>query len=727
MKALNPYPMARLLFPFMGGILMASILPIPTFYLISIESILVFFLSIWVLGFHKYHSFPRRWFSGFIIVLIFFVFGCMNPSLQSPFQKTQHYSNQESVTAYLFQISQAFTETEKTYKNLGEIKAVYNSQDSCWHASKGFVLLYFQKQDSFPLHYGDKIICNTPLQEIQSPQNPNAFDYKHFMELKGIKHQCFIKEKDWQKVGYDNSFSIQALAIKLRIRLLKVIDKLGYSENNKALAAALLVGYDEYLSDDLRSHFSASGAMHILCVSGLHVGIIYMICNVLFGFLSKIKYGVQLKTMLILAILWFYALMTGFSPSVIRASILFSFIMLGRVFHRRGNPYNSLAASAFFLLLVNPNLIYNIGFQLSYAAVFSIFYSQNKIFNLVKYRTVLGRKTGALLSVSIAAQLGTFPLAIYYFHQFPNYFLLTNLAVIPLAFAVVSSGILVLIIGLTGFSTSILGLGLAAFLKLGLSSLDKGVELIDKLPYAISPNLDLSKMEVFLLYLSIFSLLSFLFYARRKWIYPLLISLILFEFSLCDKNIRQARQQTWTVYKTNGFSAMDFIWKRKSLVYGDSAFIHSPSLEKYILKENHIKRRILEEEQYPTGTNVNADWVKILNHRIILFNALRVVYLDKAQYECKFEKPLVIHYLVIAKDAKIDFARLKQEYDFKYLIFDSSNSLWYRKKMEQRAAELKIPFWDVNQQGAFVLHKKTSENSEVLKQSFFHKLIAISS
>ncbi len=723
MKALNLYPMARLLFPFVGGILFASILPIQLFYLISIESILLFILIIWVLALRNYHSFPRRWFSGFLIALVFFVFGWMSPTLKSPFEKTTHYSKQKSTTAYLFKISQAFSETTKTYKNIGEIKAVFNSQDSSWHASNGFVLLYFQKQDSFPLHYGDKIVCNSPLREIQSAQNPNAFDYKHYMELKEIKHQCFIKEKDWKKVGHDKSFSIQALAIKLRIKLLEVINNLGYKENNKALAAALLIGYDEYLNDDLRSRFSGSGAMHILCVSGLHVGIIFMICNVLFGFLSKIKYGVYLKTILILSILWFYALMTGFSPSVIRASILFSFIVLGKLFHRRGNPYNSLAASAFLLLWINPNLIYNIGFQLSYAAVFTIFFSQDKIFNLVEYKTALGRKIGALLSVSIAAQLGTFPLAIYYFHQFPNYFLLTNLGVIPLAFAVVSSGILVLILGLTGFSTSILGLAIAAFLKLCLSSLDKGVELIDKLPYAVSPNLDLSKMEVFLLYLSIFSLLTFLFYAKRKWVYPLLISLILLELSLFNKNIRQAKLQTWIVYKTNGFSAMDFISNRKSLVLGDSAFIHNPALEKYVLKENHIKRRIQKEEQYPTLINMNTDLVKIIKHRIILFNSLRVVYLDKAQAESKSKKPLVINYLVIAKDVKMDFAKLKQEYDFKYLIFDSSNSPWYRKKMKQKAAELKIPFWDVNQQGAFVLQEKTSENSEVLNQSFFQKLI----
>lgn len=706
MKALNQYPMARILFPFLGGILLASILPSTIGIWLIILIALLLAIILWLFAFKKYNHYKLRWVNGFLISMLFLTLGIIGFWYNSPLNKQDHYSKFEESKAYLIKIESPFTETAKTYKSIGRVKAVLDVKDSSWKTTSGRIILYFQKQEEFPLTYDDEIICTSKLNPIQSAQNPHAFDYGRYMQRKGILDQAFIKENDWKQIDSPKVFSLQAVAIKLRTRLLDILNSLEFDGESRALAAALLIGYDEYLDDNLRARFSGSGAMHILCVSGLHVGIIFMLSNFILGFLGKIRFGNELKTILILAIIWFYALITGLSPSVMRAATMFSFMIVGKLFNRKGNTYNSLAASALLLLLIDPNLIYNIGFQLSYGAVFSILYIQPKLFKLLYFKNILLSKIWALLGVSIAAQMGTFPLAIYYFHQFPNYFLLTNLWVIPLAFVVVTGGVIVLLIGLMGFSTSILGTIAAALLNYSLIGLNKGVEVINQLPNAVSENLALNEFEVLLFYILLFSVSTLLLYKRRMWLTPVLLSLFLLVLSSALIDSKQTKSNTWVVYKANGHTAMDFISNRQSVLFGDSAFVNDPQKQKFILSENHIKSGVKE---LITLQNLELDNSNTLtfHDNLILFQSLRILYLDKAEDKLNFESPLLIDYVVIAKDAKVNLKQLNKQYSFSTIIFDSSNHWWRIKQLKQDADTLGIPYWDVNQKGAFVFKIKS--------------------
>lgn len=698
--------MARILFPFMGGILLAPILPsVIKIWLILLAGLVLAFI-IWLFALKKYHRYKFRWVNGVLISALLFVFGIVGYWYNSPLHQQNHYRNFKEGKAYLIEIANPFSETAKTYKSIGKIKAVLTKNDSNWQVANGRILLYFQKQKEFPLTYGDKILCTSKLNLIQGAQNPHAFDYGKYMQRKGIFDQMFIQEADWKRVDSLKSITLQLAAISLRTKLLNILNDLHYDSESRALAAALLIGYDEYLDDNLRTKFSGSGAMHILCVSGLHVGIIFMLSNFIFGFLGKIRFGNELKTILILAIIWFYALITGLSPSVMRAATMFSFMIVGKLFNRKGNTYNSLAASALLLLLIDPNLIYNIGFQLSYGAVFAILYIQPKLFSLFYFKNILLRKIWALMCVSIAAQMGTFPLAVYYFHQFPNYFLLTNLWVIPLAFIVVTGGIFVLLIGLMGLSSSLLGTLAASLLNYSLIALNKGVEMINQLPYSVSENLVLSKHEVFLFYLFLFALSTSLLYKKRAWFFPSLLSLFLLITSFINTNSNNFKSNTWIVYKTNGMSAMDFISKRQSVLFGDSVFVKYPDEQKFILAENHIKsgvkKRFILQTLQCDSSNAIA-----FQENLILFQSLRILYLDKVEEKLSFEKPLIIDYVVIAKDAKVNLEQLCKHYSFNTLIFDSSNHWWRIKKLKLEADALGIPYWDVNQKGAFVFKLKS--------------------
>jgi len=695
--------MVRLLFPFILGIVAASYFKPINYYLYLSLSLSFLLYIVWIYGLKKQKSYKNRWVSGFLIGLNLFFLGYVIVSISNPKNDPFHYSHYSPTDAYVVKISAPFTETPKTHKSVGEIQAVRLFSDSNWHKATGKILLYFEKQNHFNLAYGDELVVSSVLNSIQGPQNPEAFNYQKYMQLKGIYHQSFIKSTDWVLTKKQQTITLISISNNLRNKLLSIIKNLHYSVNEEAIAAALLIGYDEYLNDDLRAQFSGSGAMHILCVSGLHVGIIYMLSSFLLGFLGKLKYGETLKTVFILSIIWMYALVTGLSPSVMRASTMFSFMLLGKAINRSGNAYNSLAASAFFLLLINPNLLYNIGFQLSYSAVFAILAIQPKLYSFLYIRNTLLQKIWALITVSIAAQLGTFPLAVYYFHQFPNYFLLTNLWVIPLAFWVVTNGMIVLVIGLLGWSAGILGTLSSSLLYYSLLLLTKGVELINSLPFAVSDKLYFSGLQLFIIYLLIFSLVRYFLYQKLNGIFLSLFSVLVLVLSSTYMHKLQKEEKTWIVYKTKGYSAMDFIQQQQSVLIGDSGFVKCPDEQKFVLNEFHLKKGIqaniclssLDTTQYHSGV--------IIHNKLILFDSLKIIYLNDFQKNISYSKPMQVDYIVLAHDALFNLKQLQKQYTFKYLIFDASNNWWKTKKLRQQALEMHIPYWDVQTNGAFAL------------------------
>ncbi len=714
MKTLSKYPLARMLFPLIGGILFAPILSSNLNLWLFIFGWLAFLFLGWIFFLNKFRSYSLRWISGFLISVLFFFIGLIFSQIQNPLHNPDHYKHFTQAKAFEIDINSAFTETEKTYKCIGKVKAVYLAKDSVWIPTQGKILLYFHKADDFSLQYGDKIISNCQLRPIQEAQNPNAFNYAKYMQRKGIYDQSFLKKEEWKRIESKPIFDLQSLAINLRSKLLVILDNLHYDKENRALAAALLIGYDEYLDANLRSKFAGSGAMHILCVSGLHVGIVYMLSNFLLFFLGRVKYGILIKNSLILMFIWFYALLTGLSPSVMRAATMFSFILLGNSLHRSGNTYNSLAASALLLLLIDTQVIYNIGFQLSYAAVFAILFIQPKISQLFHFKYLIFRKTWDLIAVSIAAQLGTFPLAIYYFHQFPNYFLLTNLWVIPLAFIIVSAGILVLLIGLLGITATLFGKMAIGFLHISLMALNWGVDLINDLPYAVSNKLLLNFFELLLIYLFVFSIVQILLYKKRIFLSPLLMASFLMLGSTVYRKSTNLNSASWVVYHTNGYSAMDFIDNRKSTLIADSAFISDTQAKSYTIKENHIIKRIKENEALYTFPTKEFSTIAF-SKNIILFQSLRILFIDSRQKEVRCEKPMDLDYIVIAKNAAVNLKQLSRQYHFKALIFDSSNNWWEIQRLKSEAEALNIEYWDVNEKGAFVIDiKKPTEIQRVI-------------
>jgi competence protein ComEC len=294
------------------------------------------------------------------------------------------------------------------------------------------VILYLEKDaESNVLRPGDEILFQAKMQPFKNLGNPDDFDYVRFMKIKGFAGSAYVPAHRWMKTG-KSIRSVYTLSQNLRAKALDFYKSFGLNPDEYAFIAALTLGYKSNLSNDLQEAFRASGTAHVLAVSGLHVGIIYLILNMFFSFLGNSGKKFVLKQLLIVLFLWGYAFIAGLPVSVVRAAIMLSIFCLGKAFHREGFSYNSLAAAAFFILVFDPMNLFDVGFQMSFLSVFAILFFKPKLDTLYTPSRRSFLKIRDLFTLSLSAQLGVFPLVLYYFGTFPTYFFVTNLLIVPL-------------------------------------------------------------------------------------------------------------------------------------------------------------------------------------------------------------------------------------------------------------------------------------------------------
>ena len=471
------------------------------------------------------------------------------------------------------------TPQEKTnsYKSILQVEAV-NCSDSVIPA-KELIISYFEKNDSSALlKPGNIILFNSIPQEISNYNNPYEFDYKKYLERKRIYRQVYLPVEKWIKTEQTRKTS-GIRAEQIREELLQIYRSQPIDETEFEILSALTLGYKRELDPETKRIFSASGASHILAVSGLHVGIIFWVVSLIFGFLRNKKNGRFIFVLISVSILWFYAFITGLSPSVMRAATMFSIFVIGENINRKSNIYNSLAASAFFLLMINPNNLFDVGFQLSYAAVFGIVFLQPKLENLIRVKNKLIKFFWTLVTVSIAAQIATFPLTTYYFGQFPSYFWVTNIFVIPAVMILIPLGITLLLFSKIQLISNLIAFALNAIIKIIYFLLS----FIDELPFAV---MEISVNKVQLIFVTTIMIFIFL-YLKNKKIYlikTMLVFMLLLALSTLIFDIMRLNSTEVIVYNTAKNQGIH-------LIHGK---------ENYIITEGKIKE---DEIYFYPGTN----------------------------------------------------------------------------------------------------------------------------
>ncbi|HZL08401.1 MAG TPA: ComEC/Rec2 family competence protein [Prolixibacteraceae bacterium] len=440
---------------------------------------------------------------------------------------------------YLAEVCQKPAEKAKTFQSILQIQ-----NKSLAKPEK--VIAYFSKdQFDSTLSTGDQLVILAKPQKIRNKGNPFEFDYQSMMRKKEISYTVFLTEGTYLKTGHSvNRIIYQAELI--RDKLLSKLSVTKIEKEEGSVVAALTLGYRAELDPETTDYFASTGAMHVLAVSGLHVGLIYFILGFLLSGIKKVKIGAFLFPALMIILLWSYALITGFSPSVQRATVMLTFVIFGNILRRSVNIYNSLTASALVLILNNPDVLFEVGFQLSFLAVFGIVLIQPKLAGLIEVKNKLLKSLWALLTVSIAAQLATFPLGLFYFNQFPNFFWLSNFFVIPGATLIIWLTFGFFIFSPFPFIPDLI----AQLIQWTTSLMLWTLKVISELPHAVSEGIVINPIQLWVIFGILGSILIYVFSKRKQWLFFSLILLITLQSSVFVLNWRLLNQKAIYVYNS---------------------------------------------------------------------------------------------------------------------------------------------------------------------------------
>ncbi|RNL52294.1 ComEC/Rec2 family competence protein [Pedobacter jejuensis] len=401
----------------------------------------VFFINIF---YKKLNAYRFKGSTGVLIFLFFFAFGGLLCLLNNEKLKADYFGRKN----YTYLKIWVNDEPEQTNDILRFKARVISGYESSKQIKLSGQLLLALKLDSIhpaKLKYGDELFISTKYLEVEPPYNPAEFDFKRWLASQNIYEQTFINQNHLLKTDRNIGNPIIKFALKLRENQIAKYRKLIKDDEAFAVASTLILGYRADLSKETLAAYSKTGTIHALSVSGSHVAIIFFILDFCLAFLNKKRLLRIFKFVLICSLIWTYALITGLSPSVVRAAIMITIFIFAKTFAKNKNGYNTLAFAAFCQLVYNPFLVWDVGFQLSYVSVFGLIYLQPKIYKWLYVKNKWLDKIWELIALSLSAQTVTFPLCIYYFHQFPVYFLMGNLFIFLPLIAIMILGITVLI------------------------------------------------------------------------------------------------------------------------------------------------------------------------------------------------------------------------------------------------------------------------------------------
>lgn len=594
------------------------------------------------------------------------------------------------IQAYEAVVAAHVEEKKNSFKTTVVIQTIKTG--SGWIAATGKVNLYISKKTFINnLQWGDHLVVEGVPQEVLPPSNPHEFDFKRFLTFKNIYHQQFIQGDSYRLTGQTEKgfFHYSSLARKY---FSTIIQKYVDGEQEEAIALALVIGVTDGVDNELINAYSASGAMHVLAVSGLHVGIIYGIILFLLRPLKSSRRGQWIVAGVSLFILWSYSFVTGLSPSVLRAVVMFSFMAISRPLNIRSNIFNTLAGSAFILLLYDPYLIMSVGFQLSYLAVLGIIWIQRPIYQLWEAKTWLMDQVWQITCVSIAAQATTFSLGLLYFHQFPTYFLFSNLFVIPISFVVLVVGLVLICVSFMEPVANLVGWVLHWSVKI----LNEGVFVVEDLPLSIINNIYIDVFQSWLI-MGILTCLIFIFqYKRIQWLYLSMMLGCMLAGARWVHYFDRTSETKMIVYNVSGQSVLEFKEENQTVFMTDSTLLSDSERIRFHIRPNRLYNMVSE-----TKPMVIAHRPDIKGCKLLEFSGKSILFIAKPlrQYPATI-KP---DFIVLAKEAAWKTSEIILKFPQAQIILDSSWGAGQVKWLKKQSQESTSRIYSVTESGAFMV------------------------
>jgi competence protein ComEC len=628
--------------------------------------------------------------SGVLVILLFFSAGAIITFKKDIRSNNMWLGHQYTAgNSLVITIGEPLVEKTKSYKTIGEVNYILKGGKAI--PVKGKVLIYFKKDSLCNFSYGDQIVINKPIQEIKNSGNPGAFDYKQYSLFQGITHQVYLKENE---VALSPTKNIDAFWNKIynwRVYILSILRKYITSEKELGLAEALLIGYKNDLEQSLVQSYTNTGVVHIIAISGLHLGLIYWLLGLLCKPLLKSKKLKWIRPIIIISGLWAFSFLAGAQPSILRSALMFTCIVLGDSFGRKSSIFNTISISAFILLCINPFWLWDVGFQLSYAAVLSIIIFMRPIYNWFFFKNKILDFLWKMNAVTLAAQILTVPLGIYHFHQFPTLFFLTNFLAVPLSSVILLGEILLCFIFWIPPAAKVVG----KILEWLIQTMNIYIEKIETISFSLWDGLQISIPQSILLLLFGIGISYWLMEKSTTALKWSLISVAGFIGLRSYSFIQRNKQQKIIVYNVPQKTAIDFIDGGTYQFLGDSDLLKNDFARNFHLKPSRILQRI---------NNKKGLSIFYQHKNYIQFGHKKMIWVNEAiSFQPTPTKP-IIDVLVISKNPRLYIKNIAEQLSIKQVVFDGSVPAWKTKYWKKDCDSLHIPWHDVSINGAFVMH-----------------------
>ncbi|MBC5772583.1 ComEC family competence protein [Pontibacter sp. KCTC 32443] len=697
-----PYPFLRIALSFIAGILLYVSIGEDFRYGPEVFTFFVFLFFSLYLYVRKNRSAETNAWVGIAGLFCFVAAGFWVTDLRTPHLQPEHLANlTNKPTNYIGTVNDYVIQKPGYQRTVLDVEQVL--VNGKWQPATGLVQVTVPHDtpEDYTFTYGDKLLVKGSPVLVPGPLNPEQFNYKAYLQQKGVYHRQNLQAHQFTHLGNEPPNYLQFVSIKLRRYLENVIKEHVPDKREAGIATALILGVKDDLDNAIRDSYAATGTMHVLAVSGMHVGLIFGVFLLLFKSINLNYSQRLLYALLVLGLLWLYAFVTGWSPSVLRAVLMFSLITIAMVLSRRHNIYNTLAAAAFLLLFYDPYLLFDVGFQLSFLAVFGIVALQPGIYSLLIVNSWLLDKVWELFSIAVAAQLITLPLGIYYFHQFPVYFWLANIVVVPVSTLALYSGMAALVfhwVPLLADALFALHFGL-------IWVMNEFNLLLTNLPHALINGLDITALQSWLLYAVLALIFLFLLQKQLRYLtFAVLIVGVLAVQQILEES-EQQNQKLLAIYSLRGSTALSFLQNREAILVTDSTLLQDRQNYTFNIQAHLWDLGVTAPvfkvvgESLKTKAGVFSQTLPDGNE-LLVWQGRKLLLVSKP-LKIQPVTTIDLDYVILTKNARIKPEMLKP-FKVKAVVLDGSNKLWYISRMRSELAKYKLPVHDVTTAGALV-------------------------
>lgn len=678
MKVLQ-FPLARITIGFIIGLLLGH------YFQLSITALFVVlfvFISIFViLYFLSRRNNKASLYFGIGTYFLSVIIGISTQIVHTDHFKKNNYTHNKEIFEQPHFISLTIREKLKSSPFSDRYLAIINQIDQ--KEQSGKIILNIQNDSlHHNLQVGNSLLIKSTLTKNKLPNNPNQFDYGKYLENKQIYAQLYADVADI-KIGSEIEKDIWYYSSKLRTRIIRNLEKNNFNKTELNVAIALIMGQQQDISPDIIRDYQYAGAVHILSVSGLHIGFILLFVTFILKPIPNTKRGSFIKLITILISLSMFGIIAGLAPSVVRSITMFSFVAIGNHLRRSVNIYHTLLVSVLLILLFEPSFLFDVGFQLSYIALFFIIWLQPLLSSIWKPKYKVSKYIWDILTVSFAAQIGTLPLSIYYFHQFPSLFFITNLIIIPLLSIIMILGVLVMLLA----AFNMIPVFLSQLLEWSIYYLNKIINAIASLEQFIIQDIPFHFYLLLSGYLLLFALIIWFKKPSFNRLTVILISIIILQFSYFKIQWKILNEEELIVFNSRKNTLITERKGENILVYANDSIL------KTVQKNSMLK-------SYRIGNLSTLEQKKRLRN-FMFFNGKKIFILDSSGIYPKNIQPDII---VLTQSAKINLDRLFQEMKPKLVVADASNFKNIQKLWKASCEKQKIPFHSTGEKGFYKLN-----------------------